>query len=88
MVRSIPVLQRQQTLLVLMVVISSDGIGHRLNGSLKPEEVRTFEIGTKWNVFNDRLNLTAAIFRTEKQNTQSVRMLTVIPMAVKVKLMV
>ncbi|HCK63114.1 MAG TPA: TonB-dependent siderophore receptor, partial [Acinetobacter radioresistens] len=34
---------------------------------LKPEESRTFEIGTKWNILNDRLNLTAAIFRTEKQ---------------------
>ncbi|MEN8292197.1 TonB-dependent siderophore receptor [Acinetobacter radioresistens] len=37
---------------------------------LKPEESRTFEIGTKWNILNDRLNLTAAIFRTEKQNTR------------------
>ena len=37
---------------------------------LKPEEARTFEIGTKWDLLQDRLNLTAAIFRTEKQNTR------------------
>ncbi len=27
-------------------------------------------LGTKWDLLNDRLNLTAAIFRTEKQNTR------------------
>lgn len=37
---------------------------------LKPEEARTYEVGTKWDLFNDRLNLTAAVFRTEKQNTR------------------
>ena len=37
---------------------------------LKPEESRTFELGTKWDFFQDRLNLTAAIFRTQKQNTR------------------
>ena len=38
---------------------------------LKPEETRTMEIGTKWDLFNDKLNLTAAIFRTEKTNTRA-----------------
>ncbi|OTG57933.1 TonB-dependent siderophore receptor [Acinetobacter sp. ANC 4204] len=37
---------------------------------LEPEEARTYEIGTKWDVLNNRLNLSAAIFRTEKQNTR------------------
>ena len=37
---------------------------------IDPEESRTFEIGTKWDLLNDKLNLTAAIFRTEKQNTR------------------
>ncbi|MGK7249394.1 TonB-dependent receptor [Acinetobacter oleivorans] len=37
---------------------------------LDPEKARTFEIGTKWDLFNNRANLTAAIFRTEKQNTR------------------
>ncbi|MGQ0910645.1 TonB-dependent receptor [Acinetobacter baumannii] len=39
--------------------------------NLKPEEVRTMELGTKWDVLNDKLNLTAAIFRTEKINTRA-----------------
>ena len=38
--------------------------------NLKPEEVRTMELGTKWDLFNRRANLTAAIFRTEKTNTR------------------
>ena len=37
---------------------------------LDPEESRTFELGTKWDLLNDKLSLTAAIFRTEKQNTR------------------
>lgn len=37
---------------------------------LKPEKARTYEIGTKWDLLDKRLNLTAAIFRTEKQNTR------------------
>lgn len=40
------------------------------NKDLDPEKARTFEIGTKWDLFNDKLNATAAIFRTEKQNTR------------------
>ncbi|MBF7688869.1 TonB-dependent receptor [Acinetobacter rathckeae] len=38
--------------------------------SLKPEEARTYEIGTKWNILNNKANVTAAVFRTEKQNTR------------------
>ncbi|WP_111893315.1 TonB-dependent receptor [Acinetobacter sp. MB5] len=37
---------------------------------LKPEKARTAELGTKWDLFNSRANITAAIFRTEKQNTR------------------
>ena len=38
---------------------------------LSPEKARTMELGTKWDLFNNKLNLTAAIFRTEKTNTRS-----------------
>jgi catecholate siderophore receptor len=38
---------------------------------LVPEENRTFEIGTKWDVLNERLALTAAIFRTDKTNART-----------------
>ena len=44
----------------------------RAMNNLKPEELKTYEIGTKWDVLNDKLNLTAAIFRTEKENTRAV----------------
>ena len=37
---------------------------------LKAEDVRTMELGTKWDIFNNRANVTAAIFRTEKTNTR------------------
>ena len=47
----------------------SEAIGANYS-NLDPEESRTFELGAKWDLFNDRLNLTAAIFRTEKQNTR------------------
>ena len=43
----------------------------RAINNLKPEEVKTYEIGTKWDVLNEKLNLTAAIFRTEKENTRA-----------------
>lgn len=43
----------------------------RAINNLKPEEVKTYEIGTKWDVLGDKLNLTAAIFRTEKDNTRA-----------------
>lgn len=37
---------------------------------LDPETTRNYEIGTKWEVFDERLSLTAAVFRTEKHNTR------------------
>lgn len=38
---------------------------------LEPEENRTFEIGTKWDVLSERLALTTAIFRTDKTNART-----------------
>ena len=39
------------------------------NEELAPERVRSFEIGTKWDVMDD-LSITAALFRTEKTNAR------------------
>jgi catecholate siderophore receptor len=39
--------------------------------NLKPEENRSMELGTKWEVLNRQLLLTAAIFRTEKTNART-----------------
>ncbi|KPA88342.1 TonB-dependent siderophore receptor [Pseudomonas asplenii] len=41
-----------------------------LKSDLEPETTTNYELGTKWDVFHDRLSLTAAIFRTEKENTR------------------
>lgn len=42
----------------------------QLQNELKPESAQTFEIGTKWDLFQERLNATAAIFHTKKKNTR------------------
>ncbi len=38
--------------------------------SLKPEENRSYELGTKWDLLDRKLSLTAAVFRTEKTNAR------------------
>lgn len=48
----------------------SEAISSTLN-NLDPEEVKTYEVGTKWDLLNKKLNLTAAVFRTEKTNTRA-----------------
>lgn len=40
------------------------------NIGLAPEENQTFEFGTKWNLFANRLQLQSAIFREEKENAR------------------
>jgi len=37
---------------------------------LDPEKNRSLELGTKWDLFNQQLSLTAAVFRTEKTNAR------------------
>lgn len=36
-----------------------------------PEKTRSFEVGTKWDLADDQLSLTAAVFRTEKTNART-----------------
>jgi catecholate siderophore receptor len=43
------------------------GIG---NADLAPEKNRTFEIGTKWDLMDNQLSLTGAVFRLEKENAR------------------
>ncbi len=38
---------------------------------IDPERTTTVEIGTKWELMNKRLNLTGAVFRTEKMNART-----------------
>ncbi|WP_198958899.1 TonB-dependent receptor [Candidimonas nitroreducens] len=37
---------------------------------MAPEKNRTYEIGTKWDVLNKSVSLTAAVFRTETENAR------------------
>jgi catecholate siderophore receptor len=41
-----------------------------LSSDMEPETTKNYEIGTKWDLLNDRLSLTADIFRTEKENAR------------------
>ncbi|MCX7081601.1 MAG: TonB-dependent receptor, partial [Pseudomonas sp.] len=49
---------------------TKDRNGNLLSSDMEPEETTNYEIGTKWDLLNDRLSLTAAIFRTEKENAR------------------
>ncbi len=44
--------------------------GFAISNNLEPEETTNYELGTKWAFFNERLELSAAIFRTDKDNTR------------------
>ena len=35
---------------------------------IEPEQAKSYEVGAKWNLFEDRLQLNAAIFRNERSN--------------------
>ncbi|WP_095148482.1 TonB-dependent siderophore receptor [Pseudomonas sp. Irchel s3a18] len=49
---------------------TTDRAGNLLNSDMEPETTKNYEIGTKWDLLNDRLSLTADIFRTEKDNAR------------------
>jgi catecholate siderophore receptor len=40
------------------------------NEGLDPESNRTFELGTKWDLLDERLSLRGALFRSEKENAR------------------
>ena len=45
--------------------------GNQANSALDPQETKSWELGTKWELLNKRLNVAAALFRTDndKQTT-------------------
>lgn len=54
--------------------IAAGNVGLALGANdvdLEPEESRSFELGTKWDLFNQRLSVGAAVFRTEKTNART-----------------
>lgn len=46
------------------------GTGNLATTLLEPEDTTSAELGAKWNVLNDRLALSGALFRTERRNAQ------------------
>lgn len=48
--------------------IAAIGTGTGGNAAFEPQENRNYELGTKWDVLDARLALTAAVFRTERVN--------------------
>lgn len=49
---------------------TTDRNGNVLGSDMEPEETTNYEIGTKWDLLDNRLSLTGAIFRTEKDNAR------------------
>ncbi|RZS35087.1 catecholate siderophore receptor [Corticibacter populi] len=55
----------------------ADGVGGAATvRDMKPERSRSWELGTKWEVLEQRLSLTAAVFETEKTDARSTDPLT------------
>lgn len=51
--------------------VDSNGLVTGITQSdLQPEETANYELGTKWDLLSNRLSLTAAVFRTEKDNAR------------------
>ncbi|WP_404938559.1 TonB-dependent siderophore receptor [Pseudomonas sp. JDS08PS003] len=49
----------------------ADGAAGGRLSNLDPEKSRSLELGTKWDLLNERLALTAAVFKTEKTNART-----------------
>ena len=52
--------------------VAGGGLINDAQASLDPEKNVSYEIGTKWDIFNERLSLTAALFYTEKTNQRAI----------------
>jgi catecholate siderophore receptor len=52
--------------------VAGGGLRDPVHADLDPEENVSYEIGTKWDIFDERLSLTAALFYTEKTNQRAV----------------
>jgi catecholate siderophore receptor len=51
---------------------ASTGLGlAAANAGLNPEQTRSYELGTKWDLLEERLSLSFALFRSEKTNART-----------------
>jgi len=51
-------------------VMGATGLNNKRD-QLKPEKTRSIELGTKWDILNENLSLTAALFETKKTDARS-----------------
>lgn len=49
---------------------NGNGTAGSIRSDMEPEETTNYEIGTKWDLLDNRLSLGAAVFRTEKDNAR------------------
>lgn len=49
----------------------SGAANNQNNSALDPQKTDNYELGTKWNLLNNQLNVTAALFRTENDKQTS-----------------
>lgn len=49
---------------------TSVGTGNLVGTVLDPEESQSFELGAKWNLFNDTLAVSGALFKSTRENAQ------------------
>ncbi len=52
------------------VIASCSATGANANCNVDPEEISSYELGTKWDFLDNRLGLTAAVFRNDKTNAR------------------
>ncbi len=50
---------------------AAGGTGNNTFAGLDPERSTNYELGTKWDLFEERLSLSAALFHTEKRNVRT-----------------
>ncbi|QIF02396.1 TonB-dependent siderophore receptor [Roseimicrobium sp. ORNL1] len=53
----------------LLVSSSASAVVNQFNTD--PEENRSYEVGTKWDILDEKVSFTAALFRTEKTNART-----------------
>ncbi|MDP1109261.1 TonB-dependent receptor, partial [Klebsiella pneumoniae] len=59
----------QQPQVVTSYDLAASGIGNSENRTdYKPQNPKSSELGTKWQIYDNRLLLSTAIFRTEIEN--------------------
>ena len=52
------------------------GATNQANSAMDPQETKTVEVGTKWDLLDERLNLAVSVYRTENDKQTSIDQIT------------